>query len=219
MTSGGATAPGGETDVLRMLRLGTAAEHGTVERVLDLLDPALRRPRLAAVLDRMHGFWLAAEAGLDDWAARFSDDAHALSWSRRRRAHLFAADLGALGATGGAGVAVPDLPPVPGTDEALGRLYVLEGSTLGGVLIDRHLAGLPELSGVRVRAFSPYGTDTGAMWHAYRTAVRDRVAGGGDAGTIVGAARATFAALAAWCLPVAEYAGSGASGQRSPRQA
>jgi len=213
MTSGDTRAP----DVLRMLRLGTADEHGTVERVLDLLDPALSRPRLAAVLERMHGFWLAAEAGLDDWAARFCDDAHALGWSRRRRAHLFAADLGALG--GRPQVAVPDLAGLSGTDEALGRLYVLEGSTLGGVLIDRHLAGLPELSDVRVRAFSPYGSETGAMWHAYRTAVRARVAAGGDAGTIVGAARATFAALAAWCLPVAEYAGSGTSGQRSPRQA
>jgi heme oxygenase (biliverdin-IX-beta and delta-forming) len=216
MMSGGATAPDGGIDVLRLLRLGTAAEHRTVERVLDLLDPELSRARLAAVLERMHGFWLAAEAGLDDWAARFSADAHALSWSRRR-ADLFAADLDTLG--GRAQVAVPDLPRVPGTDEALGRLYVLEGSTLGGVLIDRHLAALPELSGVRVRAFSPYGSDTGAMWHAYRTAVRARVAAGGNAGTMVGAARATFAALAAWCHPVAVHAGSGTSAQRSPRQA
>lgn len=213
MTSAGTSAP----DVLRMLRLGTADEHGTLERVLDLLDPGLGCPRLAAVLERMHGFWLAAEAGLDDWAARFSADAHALSWSRRRRAHLFAADLDALGCR--AQVAVPDLPGLPSTDEALGRLYVLEGSTLGGVLIDRHLAGLPGLAGVRVRAFSPYGSDTGAMWHAYRTAVRGRVAAGGDATTIVGAARATFAALATWCQPVAGPAGSAGSGQRSPRQA
>lgn len=202
MTSGGTQAPERGTDVLRMLRLGTADEHGTLERVLDLLDPALGRSRLAAVLERMHGFWVAAEAGLDDWAARCADDAHALHWSRRRRAHLFAADLGALGATG-AGAAVPELPRLSGTDEALGRLYVLEGSTLGGVLIDRHLAGLPEFSGVRVRAFSPYGPDTGAMWHAYRTAVRARVADGGDARTMVAAGRATFAALTAWCAPAA----------------
>ena len=49
-----------------MLRTGTATEHAALERSLDLLDPALGRPRLTEVLTRMHGFWLAAEAGLDD---------------------------------------------------------------------------------------------------------------------------------------------------------
>ncbi len=207
MASGRSTAPADDDrsgpDVLRMLRTGTTSEHQALERALDLLDPDLRQARLAAVLDRMHGFWLAAESGLDDWAARFRKDADALCWSRRRRAGLFAADLRSLGAAAAPEPAVPDLPRVRGTDEALGRLYVLEGSTLGGVLIDRHLATLPGLREVRVRAFSPYGADTGAMWHAFRTATRDRVATGGDAATMVDSARATFAALAAWCSPAA----------------
>jgi heme oxygenase len=88
------------------------------------------------------------------------------------------------------------------TDEALGRLYVLEGSTLGGTFIDRHLAGLSSLGrGVRVRAFSPYGSETGAMWHAFRRTVRRHVTGGGDAARVVAAGRETFAALAEWCRP------------------
>jgi heme oxygenase len=203
MASGESRARAGRDrpDVLRMLREGTATEHEAVERALDLLDPDLGRPRLARVLARLHGFWLAAEAGLDDWAVRFPADAQAVDWSRRRRADLFAADLGSLGAVGGPELAAPDLPRLPGTDEALGRLYVLEGSTLGGVLIDRHLAALPGLSDVRVRAFSPYGADTGAMWHTFRTAARVRASSGGDAAAMVRSARATFAALAAWCTP------------------
>ena len=64
----------------------------------------------------------------------------------------------------------------------MGRLYVLEGSTLGGAFIDRHLATVPELSGLRLRAFSPYGSETGVMWHGFRRAARERVAAGGDAG-------------------------------------
>ena len=80
---------------------------------------------------------------------------------------------------------------------------MLEGSTLGGMFIDRHLAGLPQFAGVRLRAFSPYGAETGAMWHAFRRTTRDRVAAGGDADTMVASARDTFAALAAWCRPVA----------------
>jgi len=192
-------AAGVDEDVLRLLRAGTATEHESVERTLDLLDPHLDRSRLTGVLTRMHGFWQAAETGLDDWAARFPSDARAVTWSARRRANLFAADLDALGAA--PTDAEPALPPVGDTDDALGRMYVLEGSTLGGVLIDRHLGGLPSLSGVRLRAFSPYGTETGAMWHAFRRVTRDRVADGGDAETMLTAATGTFRALAEWCRP------------------
>ena len=189
-----------EDDVLHRLRAGTAAEHQALESTLDLLDPGLDRSRLTDVLVRMHGFWRAAEAGLDDWAARSPADADAVTWPRRRRAALAAGDLGTLGAAPGDGT--PELPLLTGTDEAMGRLYVLEGSTLGGVFIDRHLAGLPALADVRLRAFSPYGPDTGAMWHAFRGAVRARVADGGDAERIVASARTTFSALAQWCRPV-----------------
>jgi len=193
---------GGAGDVLRDLRTATAAEHGQVEATLDLMDPGLDRDRLVGVLARLHAFWSAAEAGLDEWAARHPADAAALDWTRRRRTGLYAADLSALG--GSAGADRPDLPAVHGTDEALGRLYVLEGSTLGGTFIDRHLAALPGLAGgPRVRAFSPYGEDTGAMWAAFRRFTRAHVDGGGDAGRVVAAARSTFAVLADWCAPAA----------------
>ena len=190
-------------DVLRELRTATAAEHERVETALALTDPHLDRDRVVAVLGRLHAFWRVADAGLDAWAARHPADAAALRWDRRRRAGLYAADLAALGAPPAADD-LPALPDVPGTGEALGRLYVTEGSTLGGTFIDRHLATLPALAGgPRLRAFSPYGEDTGAMWAAFRRAARAHVAGGGDAARVVTAARATFAVLADWCAPAA----------------
>jgi heme oxygenase len=188
---------GTDGDVLRALRTGTAAEHEQVERTLDLLDPRLGADRLREVLDRLHGFWTAAEAGLESWAHRHPADAAALDWPSRRRARLFAEDLHALGSA--ASGARPELPELPGTDEALGRMYVLEGSTLGGTLIDRHLAGLPQLAGVRLRAFSPYGDRTGAMWQAFRRVTRERMATGGEPDAAVASARTTFDRLARWC--------------------
>jgi heme oxygenase len=189
---------GEDADVLRRLRSETAAEHQAVEDTLDLLSPDLTRERLVDVLTRMHGFWLAAEAGLDSWADTHPADAQRVGWADRHRSALFAADLAALGALPAA--ARPELADVPGTDAALGRLYVLEGSSLGGVFIDRHLATLPQLADAgRLTAFSPYGARTGAMWHAFRTVTRARVAEGGDGDALVDAARQTFAALASWC--------------------
>jgi heme oxygenase len=183
-------------DVLHRLRTATAEDHGRVEADLDLMDPALDRDRLAAAMSALHAFWAAAEAGLARWADRHPDDAALLDWPQRRRAHLYEADLHALGATAAADR--PVLPEVHDTAEALGRMYVLEGATLGGAFIDRHLATLPALSGVRLRAFSPYGERTGAMWHAFRRAARAHAAGAGDADPVVRAACDTFAALASW---------------------
>ncbi|MGY1725208.1 biliverdin-producing heme oxygenase [Blastococcus sp. SYSU DS0533] len=200
--------PRSDDDVLHALRTGTAGEHQLVEDTLDLLDPALDRQRLAHVLGLLHGFWTAAERGLDEWATRHPADAATVDWDRRRRAGLFAVDLATLGAT--VPGAAPELPAVTGTDEALGRLYVLEGSTLGGTFIDRHLATLPRLAGVHLRAFSPYGADTGAMWAAYRRVARAHVAAGGDAGRVVSAAREVFGALAEWCRPAARAQAVGA---------
>ncbi|WP_091931717.1 biliverdin-producing heme oxygenase [Blastococcus sp. DSM 46786] len=198
----------GHDDVLRALRTGTAGEHQLLEDTLDLLDPELDRARLAHVLGLMHGFWTAAERGLDEWAAHHPADAARVDWAHRRRAGLFAADLATLGAP--VPGAAPELPAVPGTDEALGRLYVLEGSTLGGTFIDRHLAALPRLAGVRLRAFSPYGGETGAMWAAYRRVARAHVAAGGDAERVLGAARDAFRALTGWCRPAARAQAVGA---------
>jgi heme oxygenase len=192
-----------DADVLTVLRAATAGEHERVEARLGLMDPQLRRDRLVEVLGRLHAFWTAAEAGLDAWAVREPAEAATVDWSRRRRAHLFAGDLRALDAAPAAAPG-PGLPAVEDTDQALGRLYVLEGSTLGGTFISRHLAELPTLGpDVRLHAFSPYGAGTGAMWHAYRRVARERVAAGGDADRLVDAARSTFAALSAWCAPVA----------------
>jgi heme oxygenase (biliverdin-IX-beta and delta-forming) len=192
----------GGADVLTALRTATAAEHEQVESALALMDPELRRDRLVAVLGRLHAFWSAAETGLDGWARREPAAAETVDWARRRRAHLFADDLRALGAAP-APAPDPGLPAVGDTDQALGRLYVLEGSTLGGAFIDRHLATVPGLAGLRLRAFSPYGAETGAMWHGFRRAARQHVSAGGDAGAMVAAARQTFRALAFWCRPVA----------------
>jgi heme oxygenase len=209
MAAGGEASPrdaGSAGDVLRDLRTATAVEHERVEDALGLMDPSLDRDRLVEVLGLLHAFWRAAEAGLDDWAARSPADAAVLRWDRRRRAGLYAADLAALGGSSADGD-LPGLPGVADTDAALGRLYVMEGSTLGGTFIDRHLATLPGLAGgPRLRCFSPYGADTGAMWAAFRRATRAHVAGPGDAGRVVAAARETFAVLADWCTPAAQRA-------------
>lgn len=84
--------------------------------------------------------------------------------------------------------------------EALGGLYVMEGSALGGQVISKDLRDrlgiTPESGGAY---FASYGSETGAMWRRFRERL-DRVPEG-DGDRTVGAAVGTFEALAAW-LPV-----------------
>ena len=65
-----------------------------------------------------------------------------------------------------------DLPGVATVGEAMGVLYVMEGSTLGGTLIFRNLKevlGVSETSGASF--FYGYGNETGLRWKMFQQAV------------------------------------------------
>lgn len=83
---------------------------------------------------------------------------------------------------------------------ALGGLYVMEGSTLGGQVISRvlrdNLGITPERGGAY---FASYGAEIGLMWRRFRERL-DRVPDT-DGDSVVNAAVATFEALEGW-LPV-----------------
>ena len=121
------------------------------------------------VLELLAGFWAGQEPALDAWFARHPDTAAALQWSRRSRSALLIDDLDTVATA--CGVAVPAVVPEPAVfpepDEAevLGWLYVAEGSTLGGAVIDRSLqrAGFP----CRLTHVAPYPEGPQPMWRAY----------------------------------------------------
>lgn len=95
-------------------------------------------------------------------------------------------------------------PPLPGLPEALGCFYVLEGSTLGGQLILRHLkrhfADAPVGSFAFFRA---YGDEAGPMWRAFGqalTAAAAQAASGDFDARVVRGAQDTFDTFGTWLL-------------------
>lgn len=112
---------------------------------------------------------------------RLMDPRHVASgareWSDGLRERWIGEDLAALG------VAVPTADP--GTSgEALaapaiwGQLYVIEGSTLGGVVLARGLAAREELRPA-LRYLNGYGTGTGERWRRFRAALAEHVPAAG----------------------------------------
>jgi heme oxygenase len=70
-------------------------------------------------------------------------------------------------------------------------------------MADQDVLALPAVTSadeaLRLGTFTPYGSQTGAMWAAFRRATRAHALGGGDVAAMVRSARGHGRALADWC--------------------
>jgi heme oxygenase len=192
--------------VVHSLRQCTSAVHARVESQLELLDPELTVDRLVLVISRFYGFWVVGECAIDTWSVKHPEAAIRMDWPLRRRSHLFAADLESLGSRREAVEIVPRSAPVFtefNSAQVYGWLYVAEGSTLGGAIIERHLQSLPDLAALRLRSFTPYAEGAGPMWFRYRSAL-EHFAGGNAAlaNSVARAALTTFESFESWIRPL-----------------
>ena len=90
------------------------------------------------------------------------------------------------------------LPPAQTRTEILGVAYVLEGATLGGQFISRHLEQTLGFSGGQgYRFFRSYGPEVGPRWQAFRAELA-RASSPETDDIIVAAAQSGFDSLHAW---------------------
>jgi heme oxygenase len=123
--------PPTKTDLLERLRSATQDVHLQIERSVRFLDPDATVNDYRDYLARLFGY----VAPLEDRLAAVCGDAPDLEVDARRKAHLAVIDLRALGLPLYEIGRLPRcaaLPDVSNLQRALGCLYVLEGSTLGG---------------------------------------------------------------------------------------
>lgn len=198
-------APDAEiSSVLQRLKAATRAEHDAIETALDLMAPGLSLADYHRRLQRYHGFYAAIEPRL----AAAADWSHwHLNMTARAKTAWLAADLASLGdAADPGGIAVrslplcSDLPQLDTAAAAFGCMYVLEGATLGGRVISRHIErvlGLDAPHGARF--FQGYGEQTGSMWKTFRAALSAFAEEPNNEDKVVASAIATFTALRAWC--------------------
>ena len=181
------------------LRERTAASHERIENALDLLNDRLTIDRYAKLLERWHGF----EWTWDRVAAETFGDALPPGFLQaRRRLSMVRADLKTCGRSPVAMAALPAVPAdaLPWHDKsgALGVLYVIEGSTLGGKHVAKFVTGrLPLTPEHGVTYFSSYGDQTGVRWRETK-AVLDAPPFATDDERVIAAAIATFDYLADW---------------------
>jgi heme oxygenase len=130
--------------ILERLRRETTGLHREVEVMTGLPGSISTRDDYVNLLRRLHEFHTAVEARLADpsWTMGWLDLGIALP--AHKRSHLLSEDLSSLGATPEeAGVRLPRMDNI---GQALGCLYVVEGSSLGGrVLVPAFRAALGEV--------------------------------------------------------------------------
>lgn len=181
--------------IMPALRQATHPEHAALEAALDLLAPPFEQQRFRHLLERFYGFHVPWEAAIR------REPAIAAFAAPRTRLACLRRDLAALG--GGE----KRLAALPMCDEAaalartpahaIGSLYVIEGSSLGGQVIARTMASATWLPEGGLAYFNPYGDKTGAMWRAFKEWC-DAQAQTHDPAAIVEGARETFARLRVW---------------------
>ncbi|WP_416757168.1 biliverdin-producing heme oxygenase [Roseateles sp. So40a] len=184
------------TELLPRLRHCTGPLHEDIEALLRLEAP-MPIARYGRIVQGFHEF-------LTLWEMRVR---HALPerlrpwFDERQRAPFAARDIAALGLTQDlamrdAARAAQHRIMLDSPATAIGSLYVLEGSALGGQVLTRQLAGQGLTPDRGAAYFHGYGERTGAMWREFRALAQDTA--GGDAASRTAACKAavqTFKAL------------------------
>lgn len=175
------------------LKRDTAGDHDRVESLMPLMHPDLTEELYRSVLLRFYCF----VHGWESWAAMNVPQELGPLLLERQRSHLLAADL----------LYFDDQRPrlqyvfsgsrLPGKAAFLGAMYVIEGSTLGGQYIARHVENALGLSpGNGDSYFRGYGDRTGFMWREFQKALEG--VHEDDADVVIGAAKKMFSAFGEW---------------------
>lgn len=154
--------------LLDALRSATRPLHDQLEQSLDIQRRLNSFSDYQNLLRRFYGFYEPLERRLARVAGY---ETIPFDPRPRFKAQKLHADLMALGLSNEEITAIPQcdqLPNVDGPAQAMGCWYVLEGATLGGQMIRRHLEsrlGLDVNSGGNF--FYSYGREVGPMWNAF----------------------------------------------------
>lgn len=150
---------------LNDLKTQTADSHKKLEELpvsMSIMSPDMKIEEYAKYLNLMHDVHQDTEGTIFPLFTNLIDDLE-----QRRKKQLIEADLSFLNyeLTPSEKVFKTKDISVP---FALGILYVVEGSTLGGRFILKNVSKVPQLSGDKgVSYFNGYGEKTGSFWKSF----------------------------------------------------
>ncbi|HEX6279991.1 MAG TPA: biliverdin-producing heme oxygenase [Pyrinomonadaceae bacterium] len=173
--------------ILKKLKESTRAQHDAVESSVDVMNRMFTLDDYKELIGRFKKFYTSYEPILPIDELR----AAGFDYDERRKLPSLETDAEALNIDGSE--TYEDLPDLSTLAKVFGSLYVIEGSTLGGQVISRHLKehlGItPENGGA---FFNSYGSQVGPMWKQFGEAITNFAGDGASDGEIVQGAVETF---------------------------
>ncbi len=91
-----------------------------------------------------------------------------------------------------------DLPLITNNAAAFGALYVMEGSTLGGLVIKKMIATQTGLQDGQISFFNAYGKETKERWNTFIIILNGIAKDGKEEASAIVAATETFALFRRW---------------------
>lgn len=176
----------------QVLKSATAEAHTRLESVVDarrLLAGPISLADYARLLIGNYRWHALLEPAILPWMASLPELDYA---GQRRKLPALEADLRALNLVPAAQLQqLPARVAAASLAEALGLLYVLEGSTLGGSVIRRSLEKQPELADA-LHYYGLYGESLGARWKQFQQLLDRHLQAPGDLRLACDAAQCAF---------------------------
>ncbi|WP_263145327.1 biliverdin-producing heme oxygenase [Pseudomonas sp. RIT-PI-AD] len=190
MTAGFQISP-----VLFALRDATRQLHAELDATSPLTRPGLTEDQYLRYVRRVLGWMRPLEARLAriDWHAELQAE------QRFHKTRWLEADLLAAGLDRGALARIDECPQVPLAENlasAFGLAYVVEGATLGGVVLYKRLA--PRLPGLPLEWLQGYGAATSGLWQQFQQQLARNIRSETDIQQAQHAAQDAFRSFRLW---------------------
>jgi heme oxygenase len=184
--------------LLTLIREKSTPMHRDLETVLDITKQITSRAEYIALLKNFLALYEGWETRLREFAPQFQSLGIALA--PRLRCPRLRQDLTAVNETPLAPAPAHFLPPIPNFAAAMGSLYVLEGSTLGGQVLTRHFAESLQIDPSALNFFRSHGPEVGRMWKSFCSALDQfgNTASNAEQGAAAEAAAQGFTSLMRW---------------------
>ncbi|WP_106294373.1 biliverdin-producing heme oxygenase [Arcticibacter pallidicorallinus] len=169
--------------------------HAALEKVM---IPMIKDIRASGDYIRILELFYSYFGGLEAKVEAVTD-LHLPDHHLRRKKEAIANDILSLGGTLPA--LTPDryLPEMNDKLQAIGALYVMEGSTLGGLYISKMIAKQLNLrDGESMSFFDGYGEKTEEMWNAFKSNIDRQVDRQEEQAIVIQTANDTFKKFKSW---------------------
>lgn len=177
------------------LKKATKQNHQQLEKLMVArLRSISSRSEYVKLLQIFYSYF----GGLEDKINEYIGEDQLPDFKERRKTESIGNDIKSMSGLIPKKAKEHDLPIIANHLHALGALYVIEGSTLGGKIISKMMTkqlGLEDKDGLSF--FNSYGDDTEKMWSTFRE-ILNRFQASSDTEPIIHSANDTFLKFSTW---------------------